>query len=99
MTRRVVSFAWGRGRGRGLGHVSRLIAVHTELRSHGLDSLLLTERHQRLIDDHGLRQTVIPTDADSRRARDPRRERSLRHRPRPARGRHGSWRNTRTWVW
>ncbi|MFE7115059.1 glycosyltransferase [Streptomyces sp. NPDC057654] len=61
MTRRVVSFTWGRG----LGHVSRLIAVHTELRAQGWDSLLLTERHQRLIDDHGLGQTVIPTDADS----------------------------------
>ncbi|MEV0278815.1 glycosyltransferase [Streptomyces sp. NPDC050610] len=61
MTRRVVSFTWGRG----LGHVSRLIAVHTELQAQGWDSLLLTERHQRLIDDHGFRQTVIPTDADS----------------------------------
>ncbi|MFI7102967.1 glycosyltransferase [Streptomyces sp. NPDC050161] len=61
MTRRVVSFTWGRG----LGHVSRLIAVHTELRARGWDSLLLTERHQRLIDDHGFPQTVLPTDAES----------------------------------
>ncbi|MCB5906165.1 glycosyltransferase [Streptomyces pinistramenti] len=61
MKRRVVSFAWGRG----LGHVSRLVAVHTELRALGWDSLLLTERHQRLIEDYGFPQTIVPTDADS----------------------------------
>ncbi|MFJ8473692.1 glycosyltransferase [Kitasatospora sp. NPDC094011] len=58
---RVVSFTWGRG----LGHVSRQIAVHSELRGLGRDSLLLTERAQRLIDDYGFAQTVLPTDADS----------------------------------
>jgi hypothetical protein len=61
VTRRVVSYTWGRG----LGHVSRLIAIHTELRALGRDSLLLTERAQRLIDDHGFTQTMLPTDADS----------------------------------
>ncbi|MBV6701802.1 hypothetical protein KV557_32665 [Kitasatospora aureofaciens] len=61
MSGRVVSFAWGRG----LGHVSRLIAVHTELRALGWDSLLLTDRDQRLTEDHGFAQVVIPTDADS----------------------------------
>ncbi|MFI0482961.1 glycosyltransferase [Actinomadura sp. 9N215] len=61
MSRRVVSFAWGRG----LGHVSRLIAVHSEVRRLGWESLLLTERPQRLVDDYGLPQIVVPTDADS----------------------------------
>ncbi|WP_331742956.1 glycosyltransferase [Kitasatospora sp. NBC_01300] len=61
MNGRVVSFTWGRG----LGHVSRQIAVHSELRGLGWDSLLLTERAQRLIDDYGFTQTVLPTDADS----------------------------------
>ncbi|GAA3167432.1 MULTISPECIES: glycosyltransferase [Streptomyces] len=61
MNRRVVSFTWGRG----LGHVSRLIAVHTELRALGWDSLLLTERPQRLIEDYGFAQIVVPTDAGS----------------------------------
>ncbi|MBV2154891.1 glycosyltransferase [Kitasatospora sp. SUK 42] len=61
MNGRVVSFTWGRG----LGHVSRQIAVHGELRGLGWDSLLLTERAQRLIDDYGFTQTVLPTDADS----------------------------------
>ncbi|MFI9271334.1 glycosyltransferase [Kitasatospora sp. NPDC052896] len=61
MTGRVVSFAWGRG----LGHVSRLIAIHTELRALGWDSLFLTEREQRLTTDHGFAQVVVPTDADS----------------------------------
>ncbi|MFE4973470.1 glycosyltransferase [Kitasatospora sp. NPDC056651] len=61
MNGRVVSFTWGRG----LGHVSRQIAVHSELRGLGRDSLLLTERAQRLIDDYGFAQTVLPTDADS----------------------------------
>jgi Glycosyltransferase family 28 C-terminal domain len=61
VTRRVVSFTWGRG----LGHVSRLIAVHTELRALEWDSLLLADREQRLTEDHGFTQVVIPTDADS----------------------------------
>ncbi|MFF2120884.1 glycosyltransferase [Kitasatospora sp. NPDC058184] len=61
MNGRVVSFTWGRG----LGHVSRQIAVHRELRGLGRDSLLLTERPQRLIEDYGFAQTVLPTDADS----------------------------------
>ncbi|CAM5339727.1 hypothetical protein SALBM135S_03054 [Streptomyces alboniger] len=61
MNRRVVSFTWGRG----LGHVSRQVAVHTALHARGWDSLLLTERPQRLIEDHGFGQTLIPTDADS----------------------------------
>ncbi|MGC0418100.1 glycosyltransferase [Embleya sp. AB8] len=61
MSRRVVSFAWGRG----LGHVSRLIAVHTELRELGWDSLLFTDRRQQLTEDHGFGQVVVPTDVDS----------------------------------
>ncbi|MFJ6657273.1 glycosyltransferase [Streptomyces sp. NPDC091377] len=61
MSGRVVSFAWGRG----LGHVSRLIAVHTALRALGWESLLLTDREQRLTEDHGFAQVVIPTDATS----------------------------------
>jgi hypothetical protein len=61
VTRRVVSFTWGRG----LGHVSRLIAVHTELRALEWDSLLLADREHQLTEDYGFTQVVIPNDADS----------------------------------
>lgn len=59
--RRVVSFAWGRG----LGHTSRLVAVHRALGDLGWDSLFLVEREQRMIADYGLAQVMIPTDEHS----------------------------------
>lgn len=55
--RRIVSFVLHAG---GMGHASRLIAAHTELRDRGFDSVLLVEREQPLISDYGLRQIVIP---------------------------------------
>ncbi|MGH8906118.1 MAG: glycosyltransferase [Egibacteraceae bacterium] len=61
MNRRVVSFAWGRG----LGHVSRLIAVHRALGDLGWGSLFLVERQQRMIADYEFAQVMIPTDKDS----------------------------------
>ncbi len=59
---RVVSFALSR---RGLGHVSRLIAVHAALREMSWDSLFFVERQQRLISDYGFRQVVVPHDEHS----------------------------------
>jgi len=61
MNRRVVSFAWGRG----LGHVSRLIAVHRALGGLGWGSLFLVERRQRMIAEYEFDQVMTPTDKDS----------------------------------
>ena len=59
--KRVVSFSLSE---RGLGHASRLVAVHMALRELGWDSLFLVERHQRLIADYGFRQVVVPHEED-----------------------------------
>jgi len=54
--RRVVSLAWGRG----LGHTSRLVAVHAALRDEGLDSLFFAYRSQRMLQDYGILTVTIP---------------------------------------
>jgi hypothetical protein len=62
MPKRVVSFALNH---QGLGHASRLIAVHTALRERGWDSLFLVEHPQQLIRDHGFVQVSVPAYPDS----------------------------------
>jgi Glycosyltransferase family 28 C-terminal domain len=57
MAGRVVSFAWNN---KGMGHASRLVAVHSVMRGRGHESLFLVEHEHRLISDYGFLQVVIP---------------------------------------
>jgi predicted glycosyltransferase len=57
MSGRIVSFAWNY---RGLGHASRLTAIHSELRDRGWESLFFTEHKHKLLQDYGFEQVIIP---------------------------------------
>ncbi len=67
MNKVVTSFAWNH---EGLGHVSRLIGIHTVIRQRGLESLFFVEHHQQLIDDYQLPQVVVPSHPHSLVAED-----------------------------
>lgn len=54
---KALSFAWNH---EGLGHVSRLVAIHHELRALGWKSLFLVEEHQEMLAEYGFAQVVIP---------------------------------------
>src|SRR3954447_6920129 len=60
--RRVVSFSLSE---RGIGHASRLVAVHSALREIGWRSLFFVERQQPLIADYGFDQIVMPPHGNS----------------------------------
>jgi Glycosyltransferase family 28 C-terminal domain len=55
--RLAVSYAWGN---QGLGHASRLIAVHAALRERGWTSLFFTDETNRLLTDYGFEQVLLP---------------------------------------
>jgi hypothetical protein len=59
---RVVSYSLSK---RGIGHASRLVAVHAALREVGWRSLFLVERQQQLIADYGFDQVSVPHYDDS----------------------------------
>jgi hypothetical protein len=44
----------------GLGHTSRLVAAHDELRGRGLSSAFFVEHEKQMIEDYRFDQTVIP---------------------------------------
>jgi release factor glutamine methyltransferase len=56
--RSALSFCWNH---EGLGHASRLTAVHSALAAEGWDSRFLVEHPQRLISDSGVPQVTIPS--------------------------------------
>lgn len=67
MSRRVLSFALNR---KGMGHASRLVAVHAVLRELGWSSVFFVGHEHRIISDYGFDQIVIPerTPGDSETA-------------------------------
>src|SRR6266540_1706270 len=62
MRNRVVSFAWNH---QGLGHASRLVAVHSVLRDKGWASLFLVEHPQALIGAYDFPQVTMPKHQES----------------------------------
>jgi hypothetical protein len=44
----------------GLGHASRLVAIHAAVRRRGVASIFFTEHRTQLIDDYGFEQVVLP---------------------------------------
>lgn len=62
MRRRVLSFALNH---KGMGHASRLVAVHLALRERGVDTLFFVGHRHRMIDDYGFDQITIPEHSPS----------------------------------